>query len=369
MNIKVFSKYYFISVFVFLLMLMLTSCSHSEGDGQEPPKMEQMADADSITLVKTFLAEYSELDNVIELSGKIKSKREMTVMADNNAKVAFCRVTPGAVFEKGQVMVRFETTSLDFRMKRARLSQFNSSKEYESQLLGYQNLLKKGDTSQANTIRKKLRISSGLANAEQEIQETSYELSKSVLIAPFRCKAADVKIAEGDYSRFGQEIFKIYDPSQLILEVKVLESDFVLLNKSILATVSPVSNTEIIYKGSVYNVNPYIDENGLATVFLKVDGSEKLVPGMSCTASLRIPSVKSVIIPKEAVVTRKGKTIVFTIEHGVARWNYVKVGKDNGRLIQVLEGISVKDEVITSNNLHLNDNSPVKSIVNMNANR
>lgn len=51
-------------------------------------------------------------------------------------------------------------------------------------------------------------------------------------------------------------------------------------------------------------------------------------------------SEKAAVVPKTAVVLRGGRSVVFTYEAGLAKWNYVTTGLDNGWKIEIVEEIS-----------------------------
>jgi hypothetical protein len=81
---------------------------------------------------------------------------------------------------------------------------------------------------------------------------------------------------------------------------------------------------------------------------------------MSVQITFIIPYNKNIIVPKEAVVIRSGKHVVFTAERGLAKWNYVTVGRENGKEIEIIEGLKENQAVIITNNLQLAHDAPVK---------
>jgi secreted trypsin-like serine protease len=87
--------------------------------------------------------------------------------------------------------------------------------------------------------------------------------------------------------------------------------------------------------------------------------SAPLFPGMNCTATIKVPVHRALIIPKDALVMRSGKPVVFTMEDGKAKWNYVSIGKDNGKEVEITAGLNNKKRVITTANLQLADDAPV----------
>jgi membrane fusion protein (multidrug efflux system) len=351
---------YFFKVGIAGYFLLLVSCNEKDKDEQEinaPIAVGELAP----TPVKTAFASYTNFQYLIQSNGKLKSLKEQTIVSETDGEVMVCKAFDGSQVVKGGVILQMETTKVKFRLDRANLNEFNANKEYESQLLSYENLLKDKREEEGNAIRQKLKISSGLAGAQQDIKEATYDLSKSVIAAPFSGRLADVNVQLGKYLHSGQTLFRIYDPTSFLLETKILEADAPWVKTGMIAEVSTVSQSEIKFKASVYEINPYVDPDGMITIKLLIANAQgaPLFPGMNCTATIKVPVHRAVVIPKDALVMRNGKPVVFTMEDGKAKWNYVSIGKDNGKEVEITAGLRNKEKVITTANLQLGDDAPV----------
>jgi membrane fusion protein (multidrug efflux system) len=354
------------SIILCWCIIFLTCCSNKPADQAVKEKDETSVSLkESYTPVTTALSEFRSFDYLINSNGKIKSMREQLITSESGGRLLQLNAKTGLSFSTGSIIARMETTVIEHKLEKAKLAQFNNQKEFESQLLGYENLLKGKTKEQADTIRQKIKISTGLAGAEQEIKEANYELTKSIIRAPFNGILADLKVQEGEHLRPGQELFRIYDPHNLFLEIKILEADVSLLKKGMISIISPLSTPERQFKAEVFEINPYVDENGMVLVKLKIknqlsSSGNDLFPGMHCTTTIRIPLGKCVIVPKESLVMRSGKTVVFSLEDAKAKWNYVTVGKANDKEVEIKAGLKPGMKIITSNNLQLADDAPVQ---------
>ena len=188
------------------------------------------------------------------------------------------------------------------------------------------------------------------------------ELEKSTIKAPISGRIADLKVRTGSLVNSGDELFEIINIGQLELKVKVLESDINLISIGQKAEIYPVGGSFPDLTGIVRSINPKVDENGLVQVSILVTASKGLLPGMNARAIIRAPQNNSLVVPKEALVYRSNRPVVFTIENNESKWNYVEVGKDNGREVEILSGIEAGMAVITSNNLQLAHQAPVQII-------
>jgi RND family efflux transporter MFP subunit len=351
---------------MFFITFFSISCNNAVTGDVSKKETKTPVTSTSSTPVTTAKTEFRAFQYLITSNGKIKSLHELLITSENGGKVSICKAETGAFFPAGSVIAQLETTPLKYKLQRAQSERFNAQKDYESQLLGYGNLLKDKTEEQADTIRQKLKISTGLVAAEDDIKEAQYELSRAIIRAPFSGILADVKVQQGEQLKAGQELFRIYDPNNLFLEVKILEADIALVKKGMQATIASLSAPEQQYVAEVYEINPYVDENGMVLIKLKIQTSKlkahTLFPGMNCTATIKIPFERSIVVPKEAVVIRSGKTVVFTIEDGKAKWNYVTVSRDNGKEVEIKDGLKAGAIVITSNNLQLAHDAPVEEV-------
>ncbi|MDP1843255.1 MAG: efflux RND transporter periplasmic adaptor subunit [Sediminibacterium sp.] len=274
---------------------------------------------DSIAIeVATAVAVQKPFNFLISSSGKIVSKREDLVNSPINGKLITCIAVDGKSVLKNEVIVQFDTRPILFKKERAILHKYNTEKEYESVLLGYENLLKGKNEASADSIKNKLRIGVGLADAQQDLVEANYELMNAQVIAPFNGLIANVLVHSGQTVKSGQEMFRIYDPNELFLTIKVLESDLSLIKLGFVAQIFPLSFEKEHYSATVASINPYVEETGMIVVLLRVDNAHgpagnRLFPGMNCTATISIPCPSSIVVPKEAIVNRSGRSVVFTV--------------------------------------------------------
>ncbi len=331
----------------------------SQGDTELPFLKSQQSDT-SRTIVHTVLAGEAPFKYLIRSSGKIRSLHERMIASEVGGTLLACHAATGKRVAVQEVLVKVDPTVIQFRLNKAELNLLNSEKEYESQILSYERLLKDKPAAEAEKIRRQLKIRSGLLPAEQEISEAQYELSRTVIRAPFAGVLSDVTVEEGQRVRPDQPMFRIYDPHQLVLEIKVLEADVFLLTIGAPAEVAPLADSSKKYRARVAAINPYIDENGMALVRLALTDAGVIYPGMNCTATIKLSSSRSLTVPREAIVMHDDRPVVFSVEKGLAHWHYVTTGRSNGKEVEILEGLTPGMKVITTNNLQLAHLAPVQ---------
>lgn len=352
-----------ILLMIFVIYLSAIACAPTSSNQQEEVPVTSSSGT-SITQVTTNYATFSTLAYTVHSSGRIQPQFTELLLSERSGLLLTCRAHNNQAVKKDEVVATIESTALELRREKLLIQQYNAQKEYESQLLGYESLLKGKSPQEAEEVRKKLRVAAGLSGIEVELRELDYEKQHSTIHAPVSGVLSDVKVQAGMHIKAGQELFRIHSAQDLYAEVKVLESDLPLLRIGQSAEVQPLAMPDKTYAATLSEINPGVDANGMIQVRLKIQRPAGLLPGMNVEVSVNVPQKKAVVVPKAAVVLRGGRPVVFTYENGLAKWNYVTTGLDNGREIEIVEGIKAGMEVITSNNLQISHDAQVQKLKN-----
>lgn len=342
-------------------IFLLSNCTPTSSKDQEA-NIVTVSTGTTSTIVTIASSNFSTLAYTVHSSGRIVPHFTELLLSERSGLLLTCRAHNNQTVKKDEIIATLESTALELRREKLLIQQYNAQKEYESQLLGYESLLKGKSPQEAEEVRKKLRAAAGLSSIEVELKELDYEKQQSTIRAPVSGVLSDVKVQAGMHIKAGQELFRIHSAQDLYVEMKVLESDLPLLRIGQSAEVQPLAMPDKTYAATLGEINPGVDANGMIQVRLKIRSPTGLLPGMNVEASVNVPQKKAVVVPKAAVVLRGGRPVVFTYEDGLAKWNYVTTGLDNGREIEIVEGIKAGMEVITSNNLQISHDAKVEKL-------
>ncbi|MBC9911126.1 efflux RND transporter periplasmic adaptor subunit [Chitinophaga varians] len=345
---------------IVLMPLLSMSCRNASADQKHTASPKQYVEPDNITAVKVLVLHKALFSYYIESSGKIKAKQKETIHAEQSGPLRLCNVWNNKMLDAGETVIAFDQRAISLRRERATEEHFNAAINYKSELLNQASLLESKSQQIRDTVYHKLKANTGLTNAELTLKELTLELEKMTIRAPFKGIAADVKVQQGSTVRAGDELFTIYTAADLYLEANILESDFSMIKAGQPATLQTVSGSR--HNAVVTETNPIVDDNGMMLVKLRIIDHRSLVPGMNAMAKMAIPLQQVLAVPKEAVVMRSGKAVVFTVQQNQAKWQYVKTGRDNGTSIEITEGLKDGDSIIISNNVQLTHNSTVSII-------
>lgn len=343
------------------LIVLFSSCQEDKEKVEEAPT-ESFRNEVAATEVNVATAERKSFDYLIEAPGKLEAGAEVMTVIEQAGYLLEVNVREGQFVNEGDVIARLDATEPTFRLEKAKIALRNASAEYESAKMGYPKLFASDSVERKSVVDEQLKAKSGIFLSEVDLKEAQMSFDRSVVKAPISGLVADLKFKAGSLVGANQELCQILGTSHFILKVKVLESDIGLISINHKAEVYPVSNTQTPLEGRVSGINPKVDENGLVQVSITLGANKNLLPGMNARAVIRAPQNNSLVVPKDALVYRSGRAVVFSIENSESKWNYVEVGKDNGEEVEILEGLTENSTVITTNNLQLAHQAPVQIV-------
>jgi RND family efflux transporter MFP subunit len=336
---------------------------------------------------------------VLNASGYITARRRATVSSKVTGKVIEVYVEEGKEVRRGQVLARLDDTQIRAALNvlRAQLEAARRSaaedqarlREAELTLNRLNQLVKEGvvgraevDTADATVQSIKARIALAQQQvevADSQVKARETDLADMTVRAPFDGVAIskDAQPGEmispvsagGGFTRTG--ICTIVDMSSLEIEVDVSESyiNRVRPNQPVEAVLDAYPDWRI--PAHVITTVPSADRQK-ATVRVRIAFQEldpRILPDMGVKVSFfneRTPEVTAaparavVMVPKAAVRSADGQTVVFVVRDDRVERRAVKVGSAESDQIEVLSGLTAGDRVVVEGHDSLVDGARVK---------
>lgn len=205
-------------------------------------------------------------------------------------------------------------------------------------------------------------VTSGLTQAEQQLERARLAKSRTRITAPFRGRIADLKVEAGQRISPGQTVLTLLEDDRMKVAVDVLEADLVGMRVGATAQVRIPNLDDRISAGRIYSVNPLIDPKtggGRVTVTLPNPRGQLLV-GLYAEIALETGRLTGrLVVPADAVLVRQGRDLVFRMVDGKAYWTYVTVGERSGDSVEIAEGLSPGDSVAVQGHYALSHDAPV----------
>ncbi len=172
----------------------------------------------------------------------------------------------------------------------------------------------------------------------------------------------------GKYVEPGTTLYEIADLSTAWISADIYESEVAGVKVAQPASVTFAAYPGETFNGKVAYVYPILNTEA-RTVRVRVEFPNpelKLKPGMYGTVILQTDAVKTLVVPKEAVLETGLRQLVF-MDRGQGRYEpaSVKLGRRSQDVVEVMEGLKEGDRIVTSANFLLDAESKLASSSSM----
>ena len=294
-------------------------------------------------------------------NGKLTARGFAELRFESAEPIAAIHVKNGDRVSKGQKLAELATFRIQNKLQQAKNTLEQSRLEYQDVLIG-QGYAPEDSAKAPADIRQLAGIKSGYAQAQAQYGLAKYEEEQAVLRAPYDGIVANLFAKQFNTASTSEAFCAIIDPSSLEVSFTVLESELPLIRIGDKVEVMPFALNETKTEGRITEINPLVSEEGMVQAKAAVSNNGKLFEGMNARVSIQRSLGEQLVIPKGALVLRSGKQVVFTLVDGKSYWNYVTTGLENAGFFTITEGLKEGDVVITSGNINLAHESPVKVI-------
>ncbi len=207
----------------------------------------------------------------------------------------------------------------------------------------------------------------GLADARMAEERARLNLEYTEIKAPFSGVVQGLAVVQGEMATVGQNVCTIYNNRRLEARVNVLEADLRNLEpgRPVLLAIPATGDT---LQTRVDVISPILDQaTRTCEVLIRFDNpEERFRPGMFVRA--RIAGVvypDRLLVPKDALLIRDDRPLVFKAADGRAQWLYVDTGLQNEDWVEITgvhSGGTLEpgDEVVVSNHLTLAHEAKIK---------
>ena len=304
--------------------------------------------------VSVCILKSEKLSNEVYASGTIIANEEVQLHPELSGKIIQINFQEGSNVSKGQLLVKINDADLQANYKKL-LLQFSLADEK----------LKR---------QKQLISVNGISQEEFDIAQNQYDvikedidfaiaqIAKTEIKAPFNGIIGLKSVSEGAYVTQSSIIASIQQINPIKIDFSISERYSSIVKKADKLKFTIEGNKQN-YTGQVYAVEPKID---LTTRTLQVravcpNPQGDIYPGAFARVSLALSDIDSALmIPTEAVIPDlKGKK-VFRIKNGQAESVKVITGLRTDAKIQIVEGLSIGDTVITRGIMQLKAGSAVR---------
>ncbi len=223
-----------------------------------------------------------------------------------------------------------------------------------------------GTEGLASDARRKLELL-GLTDADlTELTKTGKPMRTLKLRSRVDGYVLQKNAVEGDYVQPGTVLFAVADLSTVWVVADVYESEIERVHVGERATLKLAALPSHAFAGTVQFVYPSVDRD-TRTLRVRLQFANPgllLKPNMYGDVTLEVGQVDALVVPAEALVDTGEKQYVFVARAG-GHFDprRVRVGVRSGPNVQILEGLSAGETVVTTANFLLDSESRLRSAI------
>lgn len=226
--------------------------------------------------------------------------------------------------------------------------------------------LAQAQVAQNNIRREDIEVAkAGVAQAQAALQQAQTQWGYTELRSPLDgvVVGKGIKVGELVMMGGGTPLMEIVDNRSIDAEFQAAEKDLSYLKEGRAVNVQVDALKDGNFKGVITRVIPAVD-NQSRSFKVKVampNQGEQLKSGMFAQISLiTYENPQALLVPREAVLKRDGKTVVFVMNNGRAEMKEVKTGVYDNKNYEIVSGLAAGEILIIEGQHVLNDGDDVR---------
>jgi RND family efflux transporter MFP subunit len=288
----------------------------------------------------------------------LEADEQATVVSQITGVVLEIFAEEGDFVDAGQVLARVETDRYRLQVEQAEAALRRLETDFERKKELFERELVSADDFE--------RVS-----AEMQAQKALYELARldleyTSIRAPISGYISERMVRAGNLVALHDPVYSItsYDPLLAVLHIP--ERELRVLRKGLEVFMALDAWPGETFAGEIIRMSPVIDPaTGTFRVTAAIqDRDDKLKPGLFGRVEILYDLRQGVpVIPRSAVITEDERSHVFVVgEDGSAARRIIKLGYERGGVIEVVDGLSSGETVVTAGKGSLSDGARVEII-------
>ena len=291
-----------IAFFALMLALGLVGgCGNKKEEKKEEKDLARISQKQDKIEVKAAKVRLAPFEMELVSNGKVNARRKAVLAFITNDVVRKVHVKNGERVKKGDPIVSVDELKAGQQLEAARLSWEKAKLELRGRLMN-EGINSLEDTLDERVISKtrleNIKLQIGYTSAAKEYEKAVYDYSNITVYAPFDGVIADLEVKEYNQSSAYKEVCSVIDDATMEIVFNVLETEIAHLKAGMEVEITPYANDKVTLKGTVTEVNPKIDENGMVKVRATTDNPEAvLVDGMNVSILAKRQIADQLITP------------------------------------------------------------------------
>jgi RND family efflux transporter MFP subunit len=346
----------FLSITLIAVFLLIQS---SQSFAQAPPAAPVVVDK----------VQEETLQKPVTLVGAVEPDKRSIIASEIEGLVESLPGTEGTFVNKGDVIAKFNSRSLEIDLNEAKANKREAQARYQlarKNLDRFQELEQKGVASTQqlqDADSEKSALNARIAQFQAQVDGLDYDIEQSNITAPFSGFVTEEYTEVGQWVQKGGPVVELIDISIAEIGIDMPERYINKVKKGLGVIVSFDSLPDVSIEGEITSLVPQADlEARTFPIKIKLDNKDGIIKsGMVARVSFPIGNPATVkLVPKDAIVTQNNANFIYIVNEGAAQPLPITIGMAFEDKIQVIGPVETGQLVVVRGNERLLPNQPVK---------
>ena len=347
-----------------LLFLALFACGEEEAQQTGGQDGRAGRGGGAASPVKVETVKQGDISAYILKNTTLEAERWIDVRARRTGQVIALLKEEGDPVRAGTVLARLDADAAQISVAQREVAYREAEQRYEREDALFQRNLGSKQTYESA----KTQFESAKAQLEQAKLDLSYTAIKSPIEGIMTLRNIEV----GNMVTNNQVVASVAKFNPLLARIQVTEKDFGKIIVGQIARITVEAAPEREFTGTVKMISPVVDpESGTVKVTVEIPRIDEslLRPGMFASVYIITETRRNtLVIPKRALVLEGEGNQVFTFEtdpesgRGQAQRKRIEIGFTDSDRLEILNGLSEGEQVITVGQEGLRPGSPVRLV-------
>ena len=314
--------------------------------------------------VKVETVQRGDISAYILKNTTLEAERWVDVRARRAGQVIALLKEEGDPVRAGAVMARLDADAAQISVAQREISYREAKQRYEREDALFQRNLGSKQTYESAKTQ--------FESSKAQLEQAKLDLSYTAIRAPIEGIMTLRNIEIGNMVTNNQVVASVAKFDPLLARIQVTEKDFGKITVGQIARITVEAAPEKEFTGTVKMISPVVDpESGTVKVTVEIPRTDKtlLRPGMFASVYIITETRQNtLVIPKKALVLEGEGNQVFTFEtdpesgRGQAQRKRIEIGFTDSDRLEILNGLSQGEQVITVGQEGLRPGSPVRLV-------
>ena len=335
--------------------------------------------------VSTYKAQPDSWALMLEAVGTVKAVNGVDVTSQVAGEVRKIEFESGDTVKKGDVLIVLESAADRARLQALQATARLSRQEFDR----YQRLYKQGSISKSELDNRRSQRDQAMAQAKAQQEQLNYKTVR----APFDGRLGIRKVDLGQYLQPGTPVVSLSQLEPIFVNFSLPEQELSKVEQGFKVRVRLDAFPDETFEGEISAIEPGVDA---ATRNVSIQASfenpdHKLRPGMFAKVNIQLPQAEQVVVvPRTAISYAPYGNAVFVLQDDdsgkpagdkadsekadskdadgnkadakagkIVKKRFVKLGRQRGDLVAIVEGLKPGEVVATSGLLKLRNDTKV----------